>query len=366
MRPSTARRRGEAVPGPQAQPPARGASGRWPPPRRPSCPPPRGAGARCAARGRGRASTRSARPGPWPGTARRSTAPAPGRWGPGRQRLRLVLDDRSEGLDRGLSLEGRAPGHHLVEHRAEGELVGAVVHRTPARLLGRHVPDRAHDDARGGVGRPQDVGPGRHLRDVLAGRPLVTAAVAAQLGEAEVEDLHVAVARQHHVLGLEVAVDDAGGVRAGEPVGQLAGDVEHLPGRQRELGANQVAQRRAVHELHDGEGQPGRLADLVDGDDVGVVEGRGRAGLLGESTEAVRDRGEGLGQELDGDVAAEVEVPRTVDLAHAPRAQLVEELVPAEPHADHGWHGCWMICEPGSGYAPASGRVKGRVEVPSP
>jgi len=55
----------------------------------------------------------------------------------------------------------------------------------------------------------------------------------------------------------------------------------------------------------------------VNRDDVEVVEGGGRARFLGESAEAVRDRGEGLGQELDGDVAVEVEVP----------------------HADHGWHG---------------------------
>ena len=134
-------------------------------------------------------------------------------------------------------------------------------------------------------------------------------------------------------------MDDAGGVRAGEPVGQLAGDVQHPPGRQRVLGADEVAQRPPVHELHDREGQPRRLADLVDRDDVRVVEGGGRARLLGEAAEAVRDRGEGLGQELDGDVAVEVVVAGAVDLTHAPRAQLVEELVPAEPHADDGWHG---------------------------
>ena len=218
----------------------------------------------------------------------------------------------------------------------------------------------------GGVGRARHVGPGRHLRDVLAGRPVRAAAVAAQLGEAEVEDLHVAVARQHHVLGLEVAVDDAGGVRAGEALGQLAGDVEHLPGRERVLGADEVAQRRPVHELHDGEGQPRRLADLVDRDDVGVVEGGGRARLLGESAEAVRDRGEGLGQELDGDVAAEVEVPRAVDLAHAPRAQLVEELVPAEPHADHGWHGPFDDWRAGLRLRPGARQGQGKARDCAP
>ena len=138
-------------------------------------------------------------------------------------------------------------------------------------------------------------------------------------------------------------MDDAGSVRAGEPLRQLAGDVEHLAGLERMLGADQVAQGRAIDELHDGEGQPCRLADLVDRDDVRVVQRGGRACLLGESTEAVGDGGEGLRQELDRDIAAEVEVPRAVHLTHAPRTQLVEELVPAEPHADQGWHGRSMM-----------------------
>ena len=231
----------EAVPGPQAQPPARGHRGGRD-----------GRGARAAhlrevlahaAKLAGEVECRRVALGRVLGQAPLDDPPRGGREGGVLEGRRLVLDDRGEGLDRRLPLEGRVAAHHLVEHRAEGELVGAVVHGPAARLLGRHVPDGAHHDTGGGVGRARRAGPGRHLREALAGRPIRAAPVAAQLGEAEVEDLHVAVARQHHVLGLEVAVDDAGGVGAGEPVGQLAGDVEHPAGRERELGADEAAQR---------------------------------------------------------------------------------------------------------------------------
>ena len=60
------------------------------------------------------------------------------------------------------------------------------------------------------------VSPGIAARDVVA-------------GEAEVEDLDVAVLRQEDVLGLDVAVDDPLLVGRGEPLGDLPGDVEGPP-----------------------------------------------------------------------------------------------------------------------------------------
>ena len=65
--------------------------------------------------------------------------------------------------------------------------------------------------------------------------PAPVAASGAQLGEAEVEDLHEAVARDHHVLGLQVAMDDPGFVGLGQPLGQLHTDVEHVAGGERPL-----------------------------------------------------------------------------------------------------------------------------------
>ena len=53
------------------------------------------------------------------------------------------------------------------------------------------------------------------------------------LGEAEVEDLHLAVRRDLHVGGLQVAVDDALLVRLLERLGDLPRDRERLVDRDR-------------------------------------------------------------------------------------------------------------------------------------
>ena len=107
------------------------------------------------------------------------------------------------------------------------------------------------------------------------------------LGDAEVEDLDdvaLAVALdEHDVVGLEVAVDDAGGVRVLEAAQDLADDLErarrrHRPGRDRR------GQRLAREELHDQEQRAlRRAAEVGDGDDVRVGEAAGRLGLALEA-----------------------------------------------------------------------------------
>ena len=60
-----------------------------------------------------------------------------------RKRLRLPLDHRGQHLGRRVAAEGRTPGGHLVQDQAQRELVGPMVDRPSARLLGRHVFERA-------------------------------------------------------------------------------------------------------------------------------------------------------------------------------------------------------------------------------
>ena len=60
--------------------------------------------------------------------------------------------------------------------------------------------------------------------------------------------LDEAVAADHHVLGLDVAVHDADGVCGGQPAGDLQRDVERRHQGQRTL-AQALAQRDAVDEL---------------------------------------------------------------------------------------------------------------------
>ena len=51
------------------------------------------------------------------------------------------------------------------------------------------------------------------------------------LGQAEVHHLHVPLRRQHHVGGLQIAMDEASPMRGVEGLGQLVRDVEHLAHR---------------------------------------------------------------------------------------------------------------------------------------
>ena len=160
----------------------------------------------------------------------------------------------------------RPPGNawryetQLEQHRAHREDVAAVIDRQPAHLLGRHVVEAA--DQRAGV---RDAGIG-------------------QLRDAEVEDLQPAAAPLDHQVGrLDVAMDDAEGVRVGEAVAQLLDELEPA-GEGRGLAPSDPrAQRLAVDELHGDERLAVVLPDVEDADDVLVLEHAGGIRFLHEA-----------------------------------------------------------------------------------
>ncbi len=244
-----------------------------------------------------------------------------------RERLRLLTDDRGERLGGRPALERAAARGHLVEHRAERELVGAEVDRLRPRLLRRHVAHGAEDGARH-----------RARVDRRRGRLVLReASGAGQLRDPEVEDLREAVGGDHHVRGLQVAMHDPRGVRLREPLGELRREVEDPARRQRPL-LEDLAERAPEDELHREVRRPVRRAHLVDGDDGRVVERGGGARLLLEAAEAVRVLRELLRQQLERDLAPEPRVLRAEDLSHPAGAEWAEDLVRAEARAWRGHH----------------------------
>ena len=116
--------------------------------------------------------------------------------------------------------------------------------------------------------------------------------------------------------------------------------------RVRELAAGEDgAQGLAFEELLDDVGRAVVLADVVDGGDVGVVQDAGGLGLLLEAAQAIGVGGEGGGEDLDGDVAAEARVLGAVDLPHAAGADGGEDLVGAEAGAggERHWVGGILV-----------------------
>ncbi len=191
----------------------------------------------------------------------------------------------------------------------------------PLQLLGGHVRDRADD------------------RPVLRGGPrgvgarLEAPLLLPELRQAEVEHLHPAVARAHHVRRLQVPVHDPLVVRRrqrlrqrhrhGEQVGLC-----HAPGR------DERVEGLPLDQLHGQERDAVRLLDRMDGDDVGMIDRRDGARLALESLQAIGVPGQGRRQRLEGDGPPERRVDRLEHDSHPPLSDLLEE-----PVVGHGLSG---------------------------
>ena len=109
-------------------------------------------------------------------------------------------------------------------------------------------------------------------------------------------------------------------------VRDLDAKIEHRLNLQR-LASDAVPERLPLQQFHGDEGSPIGLVDLVDGADVRVVQGGRSFGLPLETRESLCVVGEFVGKELQGDVAAELQVFRLIHHAHAPAADPAEDAV---------------------------------------
>src|SRR5690606_11348164 len=138
--------------------------------------------------------------------------------------------------DRGVAHERRADGQQLVEQAAGGVEVGAGVDLFAFGLFGGEVLGGADH--------------GRRLGHRHAG-------VAHGAGDAEVHDLDLAVAGQHDVGRLDVAVHDARAVRVLQGLEDPDGHLQCPLRQQLATTVEKLTQRGAVDVLHD---------DVRDGD----------------------------------------------------------------------------------------------------
>src|SRR5262249_19779984 len=99
------------------------------------------------------------------------------------------------------------------------------------------------------------------------------------------------------------------------------------------------AQLAALEKLHGHEHDVAALADVVDGDDVGMVEPARRLGFLVEARLVFRHlaRVERHVDGLDRDRAVEQWIARAVDDAHGALAELGDDLVAAEGADFHAY-----------------------------
>ncbi len=277
---------------------------------------------------------------------------------PGRelaQGWRLVAQQGRQQLQAVLAAKCLPAGDHFVQEAAEREDVGARIHFLPLRLLRRHVGHGAENGAflgQNGPRRGGHCGSGRRGGGVgsFRGRDRL-----GKLGKAEIEQLDLPLLAHHDVLWLQIPVDDAAGMRLRQRIDNLGAPGQDPLQRQAALPQHR-AQRPAGDVLHDDEKLAVGFANVMDGDDVGMIDCRCRLRLLDETPAPPGIGHGGDGQNFDGDRPVEVRIHGLVDNAHASSAQPFLDPVVSQPLAGIHIH---------SDYAPRSPARKERSPGPS-
>jgi len=220
-------------------------------------------------------------------------------------------------------------GGHFVENGAERKKIGAAIEVGAANLLGGHVGDGA-DGATGTgeqiFGGDEAGGDSGAFGDFLSG--------GRELGEAEVHDFCVAAGGDEKIGGLDVAMDDAGGVGGVEAVGNLDAPIEERFDVERAAG-DIVFQSLAVEKFHGDEVAAFEFVNFVDGANIRVIQGGGGLRFTLETFQSLRVAGEIFGEKFERDEAAELGVFGFVDDAHSAAAEFFQDAVVGDGLADH-------------------------------
>ena len=100
----------------------------------------------------------------------------------------------------------------------------------------------------------------------------------------------------------DVAMDNAAGVSRVECVGNLDTQFQQLFNLER-AALDLVFEGCTVQILHRDESLPLLLADVIDGADIGMVQGRSRLGFTLEAGQGLRVSGNFVGQKLESNKA---------------------------------------------------------------
>ncbi len=201
--------------------------------------------------------------------------------------------------------EGGPPGTHHVQHAAQAEQVGTIVHRLPLGLFRRHVHRRARHH------------PGLGQAGVIAGPRQ------AKVGDLDALDPVL----QKDIGWLDVAVDQPLPVRRRQPLRDLHTDAQDLLQRQLPGAVELLLQRGAVDELHDQVGHRAGILDSVDVDDVVLGDGGGGPRLAREALPRHAARRQLGSQRLDGNDPVQLGVERPEHHPHGASSDDFQGLV---------------------------------------
>jgi hypothetical protein len=136
--------------------------------------------------------------------------------------------------------------------------------------------------------------------------------------------------------GLDVSMNDTFGVRGVKRVGNVDAEREQRVQFHR-ASSGVVPQRLSLKILHRNKRLSILLADVVNGADVGVIEGRGGLGFALKAGKGLRIAGDIFRKKLESDETMEMGVLSLVNDAHATATKLVDDAVMRDGLANHCW-----------------------------
>jgi hypothetical protein len=151
----------------------------------------------------------------------------------------------------------------------------------------------------------------------------------------------VALLRHKNVGGLDIAMNDALGVRGIQCIGNLDSKRQQVLDIQR-LSSDLVLQRLPFHEFHGNKCPIAHFIDLIDGADIRMIEGRGGFGFALKSAESLSVARDIVGQEFKRDKTTEFQVLGLIHDAHPAPAQLLDNSVMGDCFANH-WRESYVV-----------------------
>ena len=103
--------------------------------------------------------------------------------------------------------------------------------------------------------------------------------------------------------------------------------MQHLPPGQRTFFIHILLQRNALHQLHHYVFHSVAVADVIDGDNIGIGEHGNRMGFCTEATAKLLIRGHLFPHNLHSNKTVQTIIPRLIDNGHSALADHLQDLV---------------------------------------
>ena len=173
---------------------------------------------------------------------------------------RFFLENGADGVGGSVATKGALAADHLVEYRAETEDVGARINGGSAALLGRHIAERSQQHAAASYG----------IECRLRGHAGRSRFRHGQLGQAEVENFHVPIARDENIFRFQITMENAVIVCSSESANDLQPIVDRLAHGQR-AAAQACSKGFALKQFGDDIWRPVLAADVEHSQNIRMI-----------------------------------------------------------------------------------------------